>query len=276
MHEAAFNRALDFLTDSPNSTNMGIHSSNPVKKLRQSSYKRSSGDGGPVVDQLLREIDSTQHPGLTSTLKVLDRSLMVLEIALTDHHVDGLTPVEISRILTEKFRIGTTDAAVNMAIGKETNLVNRVPEGKGYRYKIMGPGQEYLKKLSQEDSIPTSRLQRKRKPSRRREEGEPTDHKPAIIKNDGKEKEHPKGTRKSSSSVKVGVKAALLELLNSGFFSEGRTSADVQTYLSKRRGLSFGIAQLRLAMLRLVREQKLERDEDQGGNYEYKESSRKY
>ena len=89
-------------------------------------------------------IDFTQHPGVMSAKKVLDRALMILQIALNDHGIDGLMPSEIAKILTDKFRVSTTKNAVSMALGNATKLANRVSSGAGYGYRIMGPGEEYL------------------------------------------------------------------------------------------------------------------------------------
>ena len=63
---------------------------------------------GTSTDELIATIDSTQHPEVTLASKVLDRSLLVLQIARTAHGIDGLTPSAIAKILTEKFRVNTT------------------------------------------------------------------------------------------------------------------------------------------------------------------------
>lgn len=78
-------------------------------------------------------------------------------------------------------------------------------------------------------------------------------------------------TRKSTqNSCGKGPKSAVLGLIESGFFSKARTGLEVQTYLDKKRGLKFGTSQLRLVMLRFVRDEKLDRDENAEGQYEYK------
>ena len=126
-------------------------SDNNKQKISQKSVSDNQQES--TVGKLITSIDSTQHPGITSTVKVLDRSLMVLQIALNDHNVDGLTPSEIAKILTEKFRISTTLYAVGMVLSNATNLVNRVPRGQGYAYKIMAPGEEHLTHLGNEQEI---------------------------------------------------------------------------------------------------------------------------
>ena len=44
---------------------------------------------------------------------------------------------------------------------------------------------------------------------------------------------------------------------------------DIRTYLDKKRGIQLGADQIRLALLRLVRDKTLERDEGADGQYEY-------
>ena len=89
MQEAAFNRAVDLLTE-------GIPASDKTTTPKKATMRRASqktGDSAstapPPADdplsELLGSIDSTQHPGIGAASKVLDRSLMVLQIALHDH-----------------------------------------------------------------------------------------------------------------------------------------------------------------------------------------------
>ncbi len=68
----------------------------------------------------------------------------------------------------------------------------------------------------------------------------------------------------------TGPKSAIIKLIGSGFFSTGRTAPDVKAELKNKRGFNFGTDQLRLVMLRLVREENLERNENAEGQYEYK------
>ncbi len=167
MQEAAFNRAVDLLTGGVQ-TETGSKKNSPKPQGRKKASTRTeSNEGDSSADILLSAIDSTQHPEVKLATKVLDRSLMVLKISLSDHNIDGLTSSEIAKILTEKFRIGTTYAAVGMALGKATSLVNRIPVGQGYLYKIMAPGEDYLSHLRDvEDSPISSTPQRKSRKKR--------------------------------------------------------------------------------------------------------------
>lgn len=92
MQEAAFNRAIDLLTGEtqPKPGSASATPSGTKKKRKTQEVDPLSGSSSS--DILLSVIDSTQHPGVKSASKVLDRSLMVLQIALTEHNIDGLTP----------------------------------------------------------------------------------------------------------------------------------------------------------------------------------------
>lgn len=268
MQEAAFNRAIDLLTGGTGSASQVEQpSTQPVKKKKATKKSTQQEREDSSLDDLVSAIDSTQHPGITSATKVLDRSLMILQIALTDHGKDGLTPSEISKILTEKFRVGTTRTAVSMALGNATTLVNRVKDGPGYKYRIMAPGDEYLAHLDESggESPSTAKKSKKKKKSSKR----------AVIKKQSSKKKSKisnKSNAVSSKKSTIGPKAAVSALMESGYFSAARTGPEVQAYLKSKRGFNFGTDQLRLAMLRLVREEKLERDENDDGQYEYKQS----
>lgn len=267
MQEAAFNRAIDLLTGSTLAESESAHSpETQYRKKKRRASKQTETDGPSTsLDDLLAQIDSTQHPGVISDTKVLDRSLMILHIALQDHGYDGLTPTEIARVLTEKFRVGTTAAAVRMALGNATALVNRVKEGTGYKYRIMEPGVAHLAHLGEVGSVSPSRGKKKK----RKSGGKSSGKKKKVIGAAAKKKTRT-GTGRSSKEGSVGPKAAISALLDAGYFDEAHTGPEVQAYLKSKRGFGFGIDQLRLAMLRLVREGKLERDENEDGQYEYK------
>ena len=274
MQEAAFNRALDLLVEGSDPTGQA----SPQVKSRT---KPSSGQQEDRIHQdagnLLSQIDSTQHPGVRSATKVLDRALMVLQIAWDNHSVDGLSATEISQILTEKFRLGTTRQAVGMALKDASNLVDRVPEGRGYRYRIMSPGEDYLSHLEDgqgpehpSSSRPSSKKRPTNKPGKKKKANRNPD--PSKINATGKGKTSAKPKAKRGSSSKLGPKSAITGLIEEGFFAAPKTGPEVQLYLKKKRGFDLGIDQLRLAMLRLVRDGEMERDENDEGQYEYKRS----
>ncbi len=281
LQEAAFNKAIDLLTkgafpDEP--------SESSVKSPEQSSRRRKTRRSRPTtsslasddvpVDVLLRDIDSTQYPEISASKNVLEKSLRVLQLAHRDHEIDGLSPRDIAKILTDKFRIRTGDAAVRMALGKVSNLVDRVPQGKGFVYRIMAPGEEHLSRLESEEDVPTTTRPKTTNKGRRRTKAAPTKGESGTSQS-GEGARRPAENRKADKkkprkASSAGPKGAVMSLIEAGFFTEGRTGPDVQAHLRKKRGLSFDIDQLRVALLRLVRDEKLERDENAEGQYEYR------
>ncbi len=268
MHEAAFNRAIDLLTgvEHPSLKAKG----NPPKQKEKRFAKTTAETVNQPAEDLISAIDSTQHPEVTSTHKILDLSLMVLEIAHTDHSIDGLTPRAIAKILTDKFRINAKSNAVNMALGRATTLVNRIPDGSGFLYKIMAPGVEHLAHLGSSESSP------KVSTPRRKSKKKSTPNKAKIDnskQSDGPKKKEKKTKKKEGATPKIrkgnGPKTAVMNLANSGFFDKGKTAPEVQAHLKNKRGLNFSPDQLRMAMLRLVRDENFERDENAEGQYEY-------
>jgi len=258
MQVAAFNRALDLLTGTPDvsgesrQTNPEIARSTPKTQETKTTPKES-----PVAT-LLSVIDTTQHPAVAATSKVLDRALMVLQIALRNHSIDGLTPPEIAQILTDKFRLSTTRQAVSMAISSATTLVNRVPRGSGYEYRIMGPGEEYLTHLGSEQQPPQrsspARVGRKQQLKKRSvKAAKPT----ANDKTAG------------SKSARPGPKQILETLIADKFFDTPRDIAQLIEHIRHRYARTYKATDLSPALTRLRREDKLDRTKNDKGVYEY-------
>jgi hypothetical protein len=258
MQVAAFNRALDLLTGKTEPPveriDQGARASVPPRIAAAPSGPRKESS---AIETLLASLDTTQHPAVASATKVLDRALMVLQIALRNHQVDGLTPPEIARLLTEKFRLNTSREAINMALGPATTLVNRVPRGRGYEYRIMGPGEEYLTHLgSGRDSPP------------------PPPHRPS------KSKRRPKQAAKSNrpsaqadssrvGSTRPGPKQILEKLLADKFFDSPRDISQMIEQIRHRYARSYKATELSPALIRLRREDKLDRSKNDKGIYEY-------
>lgn len=266
MQEAAFNRALDMLVGpSPAAPPMKVLATKA--SVAKPTGNRAAHNETPV-ESLMSSIDSTQHPGVRSATKVLDRALMILQIALNDHGVDGLMPGQIAQLLTEKFRIGTRDSAVRMALGGSSNLVNRVSVGSGYLYKIMEPGLTYLSRGVQGERA----VSQSNTPSRTRSTGrKQVPDKPAASKKAASSafSNAKSADKKSAIRTSLRPKAAILALISSGYFDKPRTGPEVQAQLKVKNGFNMGTDQLRLAMLRLVRTNDLDRDQNAEGQYAY-------
>lgn len=224
MQVAAFNRALDLLTggaDSSTERNQPLGQRETVTRISRPTQTRAK-DQSPVAT-LMASIDTTQHPAVASTTKVLDRALMVLQIALRNHQVDGLTPPEIAQLLTEKFRLNTSRQAVSMAISSATTLVNRVSRGSGYEYRIMGPGEEYLTHLGSGRDSPLQTEVQKSNHSKRRAK--------KSAKGRGSSPEVPTGTLKSK---RPGPKEILETLIAEKFFDSPRDIAQMIEHIRNR------------------------------------------
>jgi len=74
------------------------------------------------------------------------------------------------------------------------------------------------------------------------------------------------------SSSGLSPKPAIVGLIGAGFFGVRKTLPAVRDYLRKNRGYELSLPQLGVAMLRLVRDGLLEREENQDGQYEYKQA----
>jgi len=272
MQEAAFNRALDLLTGSSQDPAPAAGQAEQGKKRKGKVSTTEAPVPETASRPLLESIDSTQHPGVVSASKALDRALMVLQIAIRDHNVDGLAAKDIAAVLTDKFRISTTAAAVRMALDRSTTLVNRVRRGRGVVYRIMGPGEDYLAHLTEEkdDEVPT--LKKRSRKKRTRCPAVASVEKPPGHSSSGSKKKtsSKKAAKPSARTAVLAPKAAVMQLIDIGYFSKGRTGGELQKYLKTKKGFTVGADQLRLALLRLVRDGNLERDENEDGKYEYK------
>jgi hypothetical protein len=269
MQEAAFNRALEMLTATSSGQRERHPKGNQPPSRRPARASVEETGSAQTVQQLMESIDSTEHPGVSSASKVLDRALMILQIALKDHSVDGLAPSEIASILTDKFRLNTTDAAVRMALGKAAKLVNRVPRGTGFVYRIMGPGESYLVHPQDRGAIaPPAKHSSTRGPSKPAKRGQSPGSTRGVADADtGTSK---KSRRSSSGAASANnPRASLDELLRVGYFNDPRTAVEVLDHLRTKRGLTFSPAPLRVTMLRMVRDKVLDRDTNAEGQYEY-------
>lgn len=259
MQVAAFNRALDLLTDSDDSSmernQPPVQNKIATETTRQS---RTKARDQTSVATLIASIDTTQHPAVASTTKVLDRALMVLQIALRNHQVDGLTPPEIAQLLTEKFRLNTSRQAVSMAISPATTLVNRVPRGSGYEYRIMGPGEEYLTRLGSGRNSPTqTAVKKSNRPKRRAKKS---------ARASGPLSEMQAGTSKSK---RPGPKQILETLIAENFFDSPRNIAQMIEHIRHRYARTYKATDLSPALTRLRRADKLDRTKNGKDTYEY-------
>lgn len=187
---------------------------------------------------------------------------MVLQIARTDFGVDGLTPHQILKILSEKFRINTTKNAVAVALGRSLSLVSRQSDGKTFKYKIMNPGEVHLANLNKDGSQSSTKTASKTKKA-----------KPAAKKTSATKKK----AKPSNSNRKVGnrpgPKQSLEQLIADRFFDTPKEISDIISHLKNGKALTYKATDLSPTLIRLLREGKLERTTNQQGRYEYSTKS---
>jgi hypothetical protein len=61
----------------------------------------------------------------------------------------------------------------------------------------------------------------------------------------------------------------LLQLKEGGYFASKRTISEIRDHIEKKRGRKLTLQDLSPALLSLVRDEKLDRDKNSDGQYEY-------
>ena len=93
---------------------------------------------------------------------------------------------------------------------------------------------------------------------------------PADTSPVGRNRDSHEPRRAKSPSTKLYPKAAILWLIEVGFLDSGKTLPAMQEHLKRKRAYDLPVRQLSMALLRLVRDGKLERDANHDGQYEYR------
>jgi len=262
MHEAAFNRALDLLTGgSPAAGHNGGKKANrkPNTKVKDEVSSRQSQANNDLLDA----IDSTQHPEVRTAATTLDRALMILQIALDEHDIDGLAAHEIATILTDKFRISTKANTVTVMLGRSTHLVNRVTRGRGFAYRIMGPGTDYL--AHKDDPESASRIPANGQKKRRKKH---TDKKPGTEK-ESQDETAGKAKSRGSYSGRPGPGAMVQRLIQEGFFKEAKSLGQIIEHCQLSLGYTYKLTDLSTTMTRALRNGSLKRRYNAEQQFEY-------
>lgn len=254
LQETAFNRALDALLGElpQTATRRSLEAEVTPPPEVESRHPEPEHDLAKV---LIARMDATAHADVKSAATVLERSLRVLHIARMDYDIDGLTPSEIATVLTDKFRISSPLSSVSDALGAAAgNLVDRVKEGRGYRYRIMTAGEEYLASASHATTPTPAKKPRptKRAAKKKTEKKAPTKKAPARQRGD-----------------RLGPKKLLEQLIQERFFSEPRVIKDVIAYVADTMGRTYKATELSPALVRLLRDKRLSRTKNADGQYEY-------
>jgi hypothetical protein len=112
------------------------------------------------------------------------------------------------------------------------------------------------------DEPPAAHSTRSRRPRKRKAKSKPG----PTIDNDGSPKKGPEKKRRTSTS---GSLATLTDLYNAGFFKERRTIGAISKHCSEKLALNFKSNELSPGLIRMVRNQQLDREKNTDGQFEY-------
>src|SRR5258706_8336591 len=136
LREAAFNRALDALSWPGANTQQPRH---PPGAPQAPAGATSDGDHAAI---LLEKLDRARHPEVSAAPRVLERALFLIRAARDDHSIDGLSAMQIAKVLTDKFRVRTSHQAVRQALDAAGDKVDRNSSGRIATSRIMHPVDE--------------------------------------------------------------------------------------------------------------------------------------
>jgi hypothetical protein len=261
LQEAAFHRAIDLLSgaEQPAVSTGGSDARQGASPTKQSASVKHPAPEQDLAQVLIKEMNATEHPKVRAATTVLDRALAILHGARVAHQIDGLTPSEIAKILSEKFRIPTDRSSVSHALGGASgSLVDRVKESNGYRYRIMEPGEQRVAKEG------TQAVPKMQSPPRKRRKSKKPNQVPESAGASA-----PSQRSKRSSGGRPGPKRIIGELIDGGFFNEPKLIRDVIAHLQDTRGRKYKATDLSPALVRLLRDGRLERAKNSDGQYEY-------
>jgi hypothetical protein len=271
LQEAAFNRAFDRLIgDEPARPRAGSGN----RRVRATKARATTGSSDDLQGRddpaavLIDSLSRTDYPEVGQAVRALDRALYILRIASEEYGIDGMSAPQIAKVLTEKFRLRVTRQAIGQALDAAGNYVDRVSGKRGAVYRLMQPGEDYL--AAGGTSADHSGTSPRRTSTRRRGQ------KRAVHKG---QKREPSGNAASTSTSTNtparrrsgrGPKALVEELIDEGFFSEPRSIGDIQDRLRHKKGVQLKPTDLSPALVRLLREDKLDRERNESNQYEYK------
>ncbi len=267
LQEAAFNRAFDALSESkgpqrPVRMRELSIGGRGGKRARVSTKSEPDDGSSDPTSVLINSLSRTDHPEITGAARSLDRALYLLRIAERNHGIDGLTASQIAKVLTDKFRHRVTRQSIGQALNGAGNLVDFVPQTTGAAvYRLMAPGETYLDGLAEGGADAEGKTggasATKPKPRPRRA---PTKQKAAKATKDTL------GRKRPGRSPKRLVE----ELISEGFFAGPRTISDIQEQLRHKKGIQLKPGDLSPTLVRLLRQKSLDRERNEGNQYEYR------
>ena len=266
LREAAFRRALDELlpnSGAPTAAQVVGDRSSRAAPGTTHAKSESEGSSTDVVGHLLNSLNRSELADLMKGRKVLDRSLLVLRAA-QHHEIESMTAAQIAQVLTRKFREPTTPNAVRMALERSPSFTDTAQKDGVITYALMAPGERYLDTPTRSStSLPGTRRTSKTKTRARSQAGDiPTADPPKSSSRSDKKTSRPPAGR-------PGPKQILEQLLNEGYFDKPQTIGSLIDYIERKRGHRYKSTDFGSTLARLLRENKLDRDRNPDGQYEY-------
>ena len=267
LREAAFRRALDELLPSagPQSATHAAADRTSQVTQRPAGVKNDSEDSSAdVVSHLVNSLNRSELADLMKGRRVLDRSLLVLRAA-QHHGIESMTAAQIAQVLTRKFREPTKPNAVRMALERSPSFTDTIQKDGVITYALMAPGERYLDTPSGvTSSAPHTRRPVATKTRARNQATEiPTADSPKTSSQPAKK------TSRPPAAGRPGPKQILEQLLNEGYFDQPQTIGSLIDYIERKRGHRYKSTDFGSTLARLLKENKLDRDRNPDGQYEY-------
>ncbi|MEL7024141.1 MAG: hypothetical protein AAGL69_10375 [Pseudomonadota bacterium] len=263
LREVAFGKAFDVLMQAESGGGSQTGSKKKTTRRKTSSARAHAATESTDVDQEMRSLDDlnrTEYPEINHSSSGIKNSLRLIRAARDDLGIDGLTATEIARVLTEKFRIRITKQAVSSMLNDAGQYVDRKKEGNRVVFRIMAPGEEYIDGPDDVAASPGSRKKRKTKKALKKKASHPDSNGTSRAS---------KTSKKKAGNRRAGAAAALAQIFDEGFFSSPRTIASIIKHLQVRLGRTFKSNEMSPPLLRYLRSQKLNREKNEDGQYEY-------
>ncbi len=263
MHEAAFNRALDALTNTGQANQHDAVQNHPRPRTHNDPAKPKSSD--PIV--ALSAMDRSHAAEVDSAKGGMAKALGLLFVARRELGIDGLTASEIASVLTDKFRWRVTRQAVGQAMDAAGNRVDRNKQKGATVFRIMEAGERWLASPQDEVAVSaTGGTQPRSVARRRRKPKAPNKNAPT---NGMSSAEAQPATRPAARRASRGPKATVETLIDAGWFATPRGLSAIRVELENSLALRFKPTDLSPALTRLLREGRLRRSKTESGQYEY-------
>ena len=267
LRQVAFGKAFDALTsaDLPTATSAATGSG----KTASNRGTAASATSNPAADTLLEALDSTSHPEIVDGKPARELALRVLKAARDSANVEWLASATVWALLRDKFRVSIKLNAVNMALFRAGRLVDRRKQGDGYVYRIMSAGESAIARVGIKPTGPKKTAARKLSGGAAKARDNVAARKgPSGVKVDKDVRSQTK--RAMRATGRLGPKAMLEALITSGYFTERRTIGDIIAHVEVKQARKVKATDLSPALGRLQREEKLDRERNAQGQYEYK------